>query len=207
MNRRQAVDVLAVDRGVEGERQAELAHPAGDLQLLGVAARVVGDAVGVGGVRVLDRDLHMVEAALRPAPPGARASASTAGGDEVGVEPDLGAPARRSPPGRGARSARRRRDAAAARRARPPAPARRARPRSAARRPRAPAPAGWSSRGIAAGSDASARPAARPARGMRAPLRLASYGLAALTPSPRPCRRGPAAWRRRRPGCCSLGAL
>ena len=34
----------------------------GRLQLLGVAAPVVRDAVGVVGRRVLDRDLHVIEA-------------------------------------------------------------------------------------------------------------------------------------------------
>ena len=74
---------------IEGQRQAERAHPAGDLQLLGVAALVVGDAVGVGGVRVLDRDLHVIEAA-RSQPLQALAREQHGGGDEVGVEADLG---------------------------------------------------------------------------------------------------------------------
>jgi hypothetical protein len=39
---RQAVDVLAMDGGVDGERQAERAHPAGGFQLLGVAIRDSG---------------------------------------------------------------------------------------------------------------------------------------------------------------------
>ena len=82
-------DVLAMDGRVDGERQAERAHPAGDLQLLGVAAAIVGDAVGVGGVGVLDRDLHVVEAArgqrLQPL-----AREQHGGGDEVGIEADLG---------------------------------------------------------------------------------------------------------------------
>ena len=47
---------------------------------------------------------------------------------------------------------------------------------------RAPAPAGWSSRGIAAGSDASARRAARSAARMRARLRPGAVCGCALTP-------------------------
>ena len=149
----------------------------GDLELLGVAAAVVGDAVGVGGLGVLDRDLHVVEPALGQ-PLQALAREQHGRGDQVGVEADLGRLRDDRPRGRGARSARRPRDAAAGRRGRRPGPARRARSRSAARRRRAPAPAGWSSRGTAAGSDGSARPAARRARG-RTPGRpaYAAVGL------------------------------
>ena len=70
---------------------------------------------------------------------------------------------------------------------------------SAARRRRAPARAGWSNRGIAADSDASARPAGRSAP--RSARRRCAGGAVTLTPSPRPCRRAPAAWPRCRPGC------
>ena len=88
---RQAVDVLAMDRRVDGERQAERAHPAGRFQLLGVAIAIVGDAVGVGGIGGLDRDLHVVEAMLgqlvQPL-----AGKQHGGSDQVGVEADLGRP-------------------------------------------------------------------------------------------------------------------
>ena len=83
------VDVLAVDRRVERQRQADLLHPAGDLALFRRAALVGGDAVGVLGVDVLDRELHVIEAALGEAgQPLLRQQ--HAGGDEVGVEARLG---------------------------------------------------------------------------------------------------------------------
>ena len=74
---------------LSGERQAERTHPAGDLQLLGVAALVVGDAVGVGGVGILDRDLHVIQTA-RGQRLQALAGERHGGGDEIGVEADLG---------------------------------------------------------------------------------------------------------------------
>ncbi len=83
------VDVLAVHRRVERQRQAEFLHPAGDFALLGAAALVGGDAVGVLGVDVLDRELHVVEAVVAQLDE-AVAGQRHAGGDEVGVEADLG---------------------------------------------------------------------------------------------------------------------
>jgi hypothetical protein len=50
----QPVDVLAVHGGVDGEGEADLGHPGGDLALLGMAAAVLGDAVGVGRLDILD---------------------------------------------------------------------------------------------------------------------------------------------------------
>ena len=153
-------------RRVDGEREADLAHPAGHLALLGVGALVVGDAVGVGRLHILDRELHVIEAArgelLEP-----RAGEQHAGRDEVGVEADLGgggddllqvAPHRRLAAGKV--QLQRRRGA-------PPGAARPATSPCRARRRRPPAPAGSSSRGIAAGSDASARRAARSGRADR----------------------------------------
>ena len=52
----EVVPVLAVDDGVESERQADGDDQAPDLQLPGVAVLEVADAVGV-----LEAELHMVE--------------------------------------------------------------------------------------------------------------------------------------------------
>ena len=90
-DRLDVMDVVAMDRRVDGQRHAELAHPAGHFLLLGAAALVAADAVGVLGRRVdvLDRDLHVVEAGLfellQPV-----ALQQHGGGDEVGVEAGLG---------------------------------------------------------------------------------------------------------------------
>ena len=43
---------------------AELGHPAGDVELLLRGARIGADPLGIRGIDVLDRDLHVVEAAL-----------------------------------------------------------------------------------------------------------------------------------------------
>ena len=86
-----AIDVVAMDRRVDGQRHAELAHPAGHFLLLGAAALVAADAVGILGLRVdvLNGDLHVVEAArlqlFEPV-----ALQQHRGGDEIGVEPVLG---------------------------------------------------------------------------------------------------------------------
>ena len=51
--------------------------------------RIVGEAVAVGGIGVLDRHLHVVEAEQRQ-PLQALAGQQHTGGDEVGIETDLG---------------------------------------------------------------------------------------------------------------------
>src|SRR5665648_1075759 len=58
-----AVDSVPMAWRIDGERHAEFAHPAGHFLLLGAAALVAADAVGVLGCRidVLNRDLHVVE--------------------------------------------------------------------------------------------------------------------------------------------------
>ena len=58
------VDVLAVDGRVDGQRQPELGHPAGDVELLLRGAGIGADPLGVLGIDVLERDLDVVEAAL-----------------------------------------------------------------------------------------------------------------------------------------------
>ncbi len=82
------VDVLAVYGGVDGQRQPELRHPAGNVELLLGRARIGADPLGVFRVDVLERDLDVIEAALGevlqpPAIEGHR------GGDQVGVKPSL----------------------------------------------------------------------------------------------------------------------
>ena len=78
-----------MDRRVDGERQAELGHPAGDLQLLRGGAGIGADPFGVLGVDVLERDLDVVEPALdevfQPA-----TIKGDGGGDQVRVEAGLG---------------------------------------------------------------------------------------------------------------------
>ena len=58
------VDVLAMDRRVDGERQAKLGHPAGDVELLLRGAGIGADPLGVLGIDVLERDLDVIEPAL-----------------------------------------------------------------------------------------------------------------------------------------------
>ena len=185
-------------RRVEGERQAEGAHPAGNLELAVVRVGIVGDAVGVGGLRVLDRHLHVVEAEHgQPLQPLARQQ--HAGGDQVGVEPDLGRLRHDllEVAAHGGLAARQMQlqDAEIGRLRQHVEPYL---GRQLARR-RARAPADWSSRGTAAGSGASARRAARSGPAPRPQRR--ELERIALMPSPRPCRRGPAAWGRCRRGC------
>ena len=55
------VEVLAVHRRIDRERQPKLANPAGNFALLRVSTRVVGDAVGVRRLDILDRKLHVIE--------------------------------------------------------------------------------------------------------------------------------------------------
>jgi hypothetical protein len=58
------VDVLAVDRSIDGERQPEFGNPTSDIELLLRGARIGADPLGVLGVDVLERDLDVVEPAL-----------------------------------------------------------------------------------------------------------------------------------------------
>jgi len=51
------VDVLPVDHGVDGERDPSRTHQLRKPQLLGVAAAIAADAIGVGRLGVLDRQL------------------------------------------------------------------------------------------------------------------------------------------------------
>ena len=64
-------------RRVDGEAEAEFARPARDVALLGQAALVAGDAVGVLGIDVLDRELDVIEADVRPAAPASSRVSST----------------------------------------------------------------------------------------------------------------------------------
>ena len=60
-----ALDVGPVHHGVDSEQKV-VAHDRGRQRpFSGKCARVAGDAVGGRSVAVLDRDLHMVETALR----------------------------------------------------------------------------------------------------------------------------------------------
>lgn len=58
------VDVLAVDRGVDGERQPKLGDPAGDIELLLRRARIGADPLGIHCIDVLEGDLDVIQAAL-----------------------------------------------------------------------------------------------------------------------------------------------
>ena len=64
-----AVEILPVDHGIDGERQTGLDHLLRDFQLLAMTAAVAGDAVGIFGVDVLERQLHVIEPGLRAASP------------------------------------------------------------------------------------------------------------------------------------------
>ncbi len=83
-----AVEVPAMHHRVDGQRQVELAHPAGDLRLAGESAAVAADLVGRGGVRPLHRKLHVVQPG-----PGQRRQAIArepdARGDQVRVDPGM----------------------------------------------------------------------------------------------------------------------
>ena len=153
---RRVLDIAAMDDGVDGERQALGRHPGGDLALLGVAALVAADPIGLRRVDALDRKLDVIEAggdeAIKQV-----ARQADAGGDQIGVEPDLRRRGRSAPRDRGASRARRRKDADAARPSR--RPQRRCasiRPCSSPRAARRARP-GWSNRGRRAGSDGSVR--------------------------------------------------
>ena len=77
-----------MDRRVDGERQAGLLHPLRNLDLLGHSTLIGGDAIGILGVHVLNRELHMIEAELGELHH-AVARERDARRDEVRVEPDF----------------------------------------------------------------------------------------------------------------------
>jgi hypothetical protein len=78
------VEVLSMEDGVESEGKAQLLHPARDHQLAleGSPSR---DSIRAGGLRVLDGDLHIVEAELAESREPLAAEGNAAG-DQVGVE-------------------------------------------------------------------------------------------------------------------------
>ena len=80
-------DVLAVNRRVDRQRQAQLAHPAGQLELGLVAVLVGRNAIGVDRIDVLKRELDMVEAAVGQRR-NAFAAEQNAGGYEIAVDAD-----------------------------------------------------------------------------------------------------------------------
>ena len=124
------------------------------------------------GLVVLQAELHMLQPGLGERRDLALA-AQRAGGDEVAVEAVRRRLGDQRARGRAAPSARRRRNGPAARRAPPLRRARAATPRRSARSTRARARPGWSNRGSAADSDASARPAG-PGAGQSAGIGQAS---------------------------------
>ena len=82
-----ARDIGAMNDGVDGQRQARLRDPCGDRLFALEGARIAGDAVGGGGLRILDRELHMIEAGVgqRLHPLLRQADAR---GDQIGVKAD-----------------------------------------------------------------------------------------------------------------------
>ena len=58
------VEVLAVHHGIDGERQAALADPAGELQLARLGAAVIADALRRFGLGILEAELDMVQPRL-----------------------------------------------------------------------------------------------------------------------------------------------
>ncbi len=85
---REAVEVLALDDGVQRQRQAGGGGEAGEVELLRMAAAVAANAVGGASIGILDGELDVVQAGF-----GQRVEAGAvqqdAGGDEVGVEAGL----------------------------------------------------------------------------------------------------------------------
>ena len=81
----QAGNILTVDRRVKRQGEIERLRPARYLQFFAMSTGIVSDAVGVGGVAVLDRNLHVIEAAggqvLEPLP-----CQQNPGGDQVRVK-------------------------------------------------------------------------------------------------------------------------
>ena len=58
------MNVLTVDRCVDGERQPKLGHPAGDIELLLGGAGIGADPLRVLGIDVLEGDLDVIEPAF-----------------------------------------------------------------------------------------------------------------------------------------------
>jgi len=82
------VDVLAVDGRVDGQRQAKLGYPAGDVELFLRRAGISADPLGILGIDVLERDLDVIEPALGEVFE-AGAIECNRGGDQVAVEAGL----------------------------------------------------------------------------------------------------------------------
>ena len=80
-----AVEILPVDHGIDGERQAGLDHLLRDFQLLAMTAAVAGDAVGIFGIDVLQRQLHVIEPGL-PESHQTVTIEQDARGDQIAVE-------------------------------------------------------------------------------------------------------------------------
>ncbi len=59
-----ALDIGAMDDGVDGQRQAQPYDLCGELALARIGAVIAGDAVGRCRHAVLDRELHMIEAGV-----------------------------------------------------------------------------------------------------------------------------------------------
>ena len=57
----EVIEILTVVDHVDRERQTHLNDPACDLELLGVAAAIIADAVGVVGITILHAELEVVE--------------------------------------------------------------------------------------------------------------------------------------------------
>ena len=83
------MNVLAMDRRIYGERQPKLRHPMGTVELLLRGSGIGADALGIVGIHILKRDLHVIEAALDELLK-ARAVQRHRGGDQIGVEAGLG---------------------------------------------------------------------------------------------------------------------
>ena len=85
-DRFQIFDIMPVDRRIDGERHAQFGQPSGDRHLLVEAALDRADAVGILRIGILERDLHMIEAALdQPLQP--RPVQRHRGRDQVGIQP------------------------------------------------------------------------------------------------------------------------
>ena len=82
---RHLLDIVAVDRRVDGERQAGRPRAPRRLQLLLVAAAMVADAFGGRRPRALEAQLQMVEPGFGERLDAAFGNAD-AGGDQIGVD-------------------------------------------------------------------------------------------------------------------------
>ena len=85
-----ARDVRAVHHGIDGERQTRLDRPVRDLLLARKGAVVAGDTVGGRSLRVLKRELDVIEPRLDQGIE-QLAVETDARRNQVGVEPDIGA--------------------------------------------------------------------------------------------------------------------